>query len=272
MVAMTPPVDIVDAFALPLSMDLISDVIGIPTHKRTEFRKRSDIVLNTACDDYQVAVGALDELNVFVSHLVSEGRNSSSSGLIAHLLECTDSGNMTESELVTMILGLPIAGYVSTSNAIGIAIEEFLPRADLAELRDPKTRRGAVEETLRFQSGVNGESMPRMALEDVTIGSTLIRAGEVVIAPLASGNRDPQIFTDPERFDITRASNPHIAFGRGIHKCLGKALARLELDVALEALATHASHVQLAGVMQDRGYRTNLFGDIVASSVLVTWP
>ncbi|MFH5232808.1 cytochrome P450 [Antrihabitans spumae] len=266
------PRDIVEAIAFPLPITMICDILGIPEPDRQGFRSRSDVLLAGTGSDQREAFTAWMDLNRYVAQLIDIKRNDHGEDLISICIEAQRHGeDLSDEEMVTMIVGLPIAGYVSTANAIAIATIEIVGRGQLVRLRDKGARHRAVEEVLRYQSGINAESMPRMAIEDVNIAGTLVRAGDVVVAPLCSANRDETVFDDPDRFDLTRHRNPHVAFGHGIHRCLGKALARIELEVVLSELALRLPSLRLVNQSATRPTKLNLFGDNVPCEVMVEW-
>lgn len=174
-----------------------------------------------------------------------------------------------------MILGLPIAGYVSTANAIALAFHHLLTGGWLDTLRStegtPELEKAFVEELLRLQSGDNGESMPRFAATDVRWGEVTIAEGEMVVAPLVAANRDDTVFPAPETFDPHRDGLArHIAFGTGIHRCLGANLARLELQCALAAIVRSGAGFELAQDWQAIPWSSNLFGDRYPDRLPVT--
>jgi len=275
MTRLEAPVDLVQAFALPLPIIVICELLGIPVADRAEFRRWADAILAvTACTPEEAGQAGQD-LNSYMSSLIAEKQRSSvSEDLLSALIAVRDrdDAQLSDTELVTIAVGLIIAGYVTPSNAVGLAVIYLLAHQQLEVLRDnPALIPAAVEETLRYQSGRNGESMPRVAVQDVRIGGVLIRAGERVVAPLESANHDERRVANPERFDISRRENSHLAFGIGIHHCPGAALARVELQVAFEALARRVPRLHLAVPAEELPITVNMFGDQVPSAIPVGW-
>jgi cytochrome P450 len=168
----------------------------------------------------------------------------------------SDDGTLTDDRLLMFWYLLLIAGNETTRNALSNAMVGFDAFPDQWELlrSDPDAHiDGAIEEILRFVSPVH--HLRRTALTDVELGGQTIAAGDRVIAWMTAGNRDPAVFADPHRFDITRDPNPHVAFGLGTHFCLGAHLARLELDVVLRALVERMGDLRVVG--EPKRVRTN---------------
>jgi cytochrome P450 len=273
------PIDLMERFARPLTMNAICEVVGVPAADRELVRRLTDQLLVPSSEaEGAVAFGGWLELNGYVTSLIARRRGEHrepDSDLIAHLLCDKDGSTVPDVELTTMVLGLPIAGYVSTANAIALAFRYLLTDGWLETLRtapdSPRLQALFVEELLRMQSGDNGESMPRFASVDVQWGDTTIPKGEMVVAPLVAANRDDTVFPDPDTFDPHRPSSAkHIGFGVGIHRCLGANLARLELQCAVAALVNSTLCFELAEDWAAISWSSNMFGDRYPDRVLAS--
>jgi cytochrome P450 len=234
--------DVVEDLAYPLPVTVICELFGVPEADRDRFRAWSRELVRLL--DPMVAADALDRalqarlaLRGYLRELIATRRSQPTGDLLSALIAAEDQGSqLSESELVSMCVLLLVAGHETTVNLIG--------NGTLALLRHPETRAGlaadaalpgkAVEELLRYDSPVQFTS--RHALADLEIGGRRVRAGETVIAVLGAANRDPAQFPDPDRLDLARAPNRHIAFGGGIHFCLGAPLARVEARIAISAV------------------------------------
>ncbi|WP_433871565.1 cytochrome P450 [Saccharopolyspora sp. CA-218241] len=271
MAAATGPVDVMADFAKPLTMNVISEVVGVPEPDRAMFQRLSDQLLVPLSEAQGVvARQGWKQLNDYVRDLIAQrrrGTGPAGEDLLAHMLRAQQQdGTVDDVELATMVLGLPVAGYVSTANAIAVAMRYLLEFGWLRALRTApdgaELRKGFVEEVLRIQSGDNGESMPRFAAEDVELGAAVIRKGDVVVAPLIAANRDDSLFADPETFDPRRPGVVrHLAFGFGIHRCLGANLARLELQVAVDALVECGADFAMLEDWKAVPWKVNMLGD-----------
>lgn len=238
------PTDDFDALrdlALPLPYSVIADLIGVPAEDRAQIKAWStDFVVSLNRFDREIAERAAASLRAFADELrpvVARLRAAPEPNLLSALVAAEEQGDrLSEDELFATAMLLIIAGHETTTNLIGNGLWLLLSHPEqLALLRDsPALIAGAVEETLRYASPVQG--MVRVASEEVTIGGTAIARGERVNVLFGAANRDPAHFAKPERFDITRQPNPHLGFGDYIHVCLGAALARVEGQVALGTL------------------------------------
>ncbi|EID56411.1 cytochrome P450 [Saccharomonospora xinjiangensis] len=265
------PVDVMEDFSKPLTMNVISEVVGVPEPDRALFQRLSDQLLVPLSEAQGVvALEGWRQLNDYVRDLIAQRRRDPQGrdrpDLLAHMIRAQEEdGIVDDVELATMVLGLPVAGYVSTANAIAVAMRYLLEFGWLARLRGEQEaglRKQFVEEVLRIQSGDNGESMPRFAAENVRIGGVLISKGDTVVAPLVAANRDADIFSDPEVFDPHRPNlGRHVAFGFGIHRCLGANLARLELRIAVDALVECGMDFVMLEAWKAVPWKVNMLGD-----------
>ncbi len=174
--------------------------------------------------------------------------------------------------MVGFAVGLLVAGYETTASELAHGVLLLLRHpGQLAALRDDPARLPvAVEEVLRCVPLSNGLAAIRIATEDVELGGVVVRAGEAVLPLTASANRDRDVFTEPERFDLTRAPNPHLAFGHGVHHCLGAQLARLELTVGIAALLRRFPGLRLAVDDEDLTWKPAMALNVLAA-LPVAW-
>ncbi|HET6860522.1 MAG TPA: cytochrome P450 [Streptomyces sp.] len=229
--------DLVDALAFPLPMTVICELLGVPDLDRAAFRVWSNQVVAPTAEDGGEA--AVQELGKYLAELVDEKRGSPGDDLMSALIRTRDEegDQLSSDELIGMAFLLLIAGHETTVNLISNGVRALLSHPDqLAALRaDPGLIDGAVEEMLRYDGPVENATF-RFAREPVEIGGTVIAAGDPVLVALASGDRDPDRFPDADRFDITRDTQGHLAFGHGLHFCLGAPLARMEGRIAVSTL------------------------------------
>ncbi len=277
MTGATGPVDVMSAFAKPLTMNVIADIVGIPEPDRAMAQRLSDQLLVPLSEAQgAVALAGWRQFNDYVLALVAARRAGAGQAddLIAHLIRAQrEDTSLTDVELVTMVLGLPVAGYVSTANAIAVAFEHLLDGGWLDRLRSGNTDLAErfVEEVLRVQSGDNGESMPRFATRDVVVGGTPIGRGDMVVAPLVAANRDEELFADADAFDPDRADLArHLAFGFGMHRCLGANLARLELRCAVAAVVESGLRAHMVEGWDEVPWRVNMLGDRFPERLLIS--
>ncbi|WP_369369210.1 cytochrome P450 (plasmid) [Streptomyces sp. CG4] len=252
------PADLVSAFALPVSSTVICQLLGLPYADHDFFEERTRWLMREATA--QQARDGYDELYAYLETLVDRKESQSKSrkgtgkevghgdyGLLDELVEGRGhSGGPDRDELVALALVLLIAGHESTAHSIATGVLMLLehPR-QLAALRaDESLFPSAVEELLRYVS--TAEGTVRVAVEDVETGGTVIRAGEGVVFPMAVLNHDPSAHPRPDEVDVRRADRRHLAFGFGVHQCLGQHLARLELEVALRTLLARLPGLRLA--------------------------
>ncbi len=237
------PVDLVQTFALPIPSLVICELLGVPYNDRDKFQYYSEMLvrLDARPEDAEAArVAFLD----FLVALVRQKRERLADDLISGLI---GTGELTDEEIAGVSFLLLFAGHETTANMIAIGVFTLLSNTEqLAALRaDPALVDGAIEELLRYLSVVQLGTV-RGALADVVVGGHTIRAGESVCVSLPAANRDPDRFPDPDTVDITRTTTGHMAFGHGIHKCLGAQLARMEMRTGYTALLRRFPGLRLA--------------------------
>jgi cytochrome P450 len=237
--------DLMDAFATPLPLRVISELLGVPTSSSTQFR--DSLVAITDQTGRREKDSARAALAGLLGELIAEKRKQPTDDLISHLIEATDEGDrLSEQELMATCFVLIMAGFETTVNLIGNGVLALLNNpTQLALLRaDRSLIPAAIEEFLRFDSPA-GTSTPRFTSVPITVGDVEIPANEFVMISVLSANRDERHFDAPAVLDITRKPKSHLAFGHGIHYCVGASLARLEATVAFERLLTRFPRMEL---------------------------
>jgi cytochrome P450 len=249
------PADLSEAYAFPLPLYIICDVLGVPKDDTDQFRTWSDAFMSTTSMSAEQRDEAMQQFSDYLVELIAVRRHKPlGSGLLDALITTRDSDDtsLTEDELVSLVKTLIIAGHESVVTTIGRGAFALLRRPEhYAELcREPNLLASTIEEILRYEFvGVN--SLIRIARHDVELPSGTLPHGTGVITALASANRDENHFTRPGEFDIHRTDNSHLAFGFGSHFCLGANLARMELIVAFGALIRLIPTLRLAVPPED---------------------
>ncbi|WP_199442343.1 cytochrome P450 [Umezawaea beigongshangensis] len=252
--AQGPPVDLIEALALPLPITLICEMLGVPVEDRVDFRRWSDKALALTAFAPEEIVAAVEDLRDYIAGLVAQRREHPTDDVLGTLVQARDEGDrLTEAELVNFGVTLLVAGHETTANQIGNFVYTLLTEPEhLAALRTtPDLVPAAVEELLRIVPLGGAAGFARIATEDVEIGGVTVPAGDAVLVSMPSANRDDAVFTHPELIDFRRETNPHIAFGHGVHHCVGAQLARMELQVALSALLQRFPALELAAPVEE---------------------
>jgi len=247
-------IDLIEDLAIPLPVIVIAEILGAPSADRALFRRWSDEIIRmqgtggvTRLEAEQPAA-TVAELTTYFTALIEERRLAPRQDLISALLGAAiDGERLTNEELVSFCILLLVAGNETTTNLIGNAARTLLEQpAVFKRLRaEPALWPGAIEEVLRFRSPVH--SIVRVPTADCTLHGEQICVGQPIVLWLSSANRDADEFVNPDRFDIDRHPNRHIAFGLGPHFCLGAPLARLEARVALESLSRRLPNLRRDG-------------------------
>ncbi|HEY4019680.1 MAG TPA: cytochrome P450 [Pseudonocardiaceae bacterium] len=239
-------VDLLGAFAFPLPVTVICELFGVPAADRERFRGLFNGIAFGASPD---AIGrASEDMAAYLNELVVSKRSSQDDDLLSALIRASDEGDrLSEIELVSMSFLMLTAGFETTAHLIGNAVAGLLCNPDqLAALRaDPALLPAVVEEVLRY-AGPAGMTTLRFTTEPVVVGDVEIPAGEFVEVLLGGANRDPEVFDHPDSFDVRRKSASHLAFGHGIHHCVGAPLARLEGQIAIGRLLARFPDLALA--------------------------
>lgn len=243
------PVDLQQAYALPIPVTVISEMVGLAEDERQTFQEGMDLLV-TGFRTYgmEETVARMEGLAEFVRGLVARRRAEPGEDIMSGLVQPADDGDaLTDDEVVAMVFLLVAAGYETTYNLIGNGVAALLTHPGQLDLllADPALIDPAVEEILRY-TGTIGGTKPNHALRDVEWHGVRIPRGAMVIPLLASADRDPAVFDRPDEFDVRRSPNPHIAFSRGTHFCLGANLARMEARIAISALFDRFPGTRLA--------------------------
>ncbi|MFJ3906346.1 cytochrome P450 [Streptomyces sp. NPDC090025] len=269
MEAAGPPSELVGDFALPVPSIVICDLLGVPYEDHDFFEEQSRRLLRgpTSADTED----AINQLEGYLGDLIDRKRHSPGDGVIDDLVERQrQDGTPDRYELVQLATILLVAGHETTANMISLGTYTLLRHPErLAQLRaDPALLPTAVEELLRFLSIADG--MLRVAREDVPVGDEVIRAGDGVVFSTSLINRDTSAYSEPDSLDWDRSPRHHLAFGYGIHQCLGQNLARTELEIALGTLLRRLPGLALAAPVEDIPFKP---GDTIQGmlELPVTW-
>jgi cytochrome P450 len=242
------PVDLVTGFSLPLPTQVICEMLGVPAADLEQFHAWSDVIIGDWQRDSDEIMTALAELYGYFGTLIEIKRAQPTDDLMSALIAARDdTDRLSEEELTVMCCTLLIGGHETTANEINLSLLLLFDHPDeAAKLRaDPGLIPGAVEELLRC-ARLGNLPPARMTREDVAIGGVTIPAGDQVIALIGTANKDPSVFSDPDRFDVTRDAANHLTFGAGVHHCLGAQLARVELQEAFRGLIGRLPGLRLA--------------------------
>ena len=234
--------DVIDDLAYPLPVIVIAEMLGIPQEDRQRFKIWSDAVVGAS---YPEEGNPQAEMSAYFLNMIEQRRHEAKDDLITALLNAQiDGQHLNQQELLGFCVLLLVAGNETTTNLIGNAFLCFDEHPEVMEqLRaEPALMPGAIEEVLRYRSPV--QFMYRRAIADIALDGHNIRAGQEVLAWIGSANRDERQFPDPDLFDIKRTPNRHIAFGHGIHFCVGAPLARLESKIALTLMLERLQEIK----------------------------
>ena len=257
-------VDLIGEYALPLPLTVISEMLGVPDEEHDRFHQWSARFLSISSQVNPLVMLAQVPNGVrlmrYFERLIEQRRQAPRDDLVSALMQAEANGaRLTEHEVVSMIFLLLLAGHETTVNLIGGGLLALMDHPEeLQKLRaHPEYMGTAIEELLRFCNPVEHGNI-RIALEDVELAGHRITKGGIVLLLLSSANRDESVFADPDRLDITRDPNRHLAFGFGIHYCLGAPLARLEGRIALQQLVNQFPHMRLAVAPDQLRWRTSI--------------
>jgi cytochrome P450 len=262
MIAAGPPADLVECFAARLPIGVICEMLGVPHDDHNEFRRWTEAMNDLSPDaDGQQRMEAIGMLANYMKDMIAQRRAEPTDDLIGELVLARDEDDrLSEDELIFLCLVLLVAGYETTANQISNFVYLLLTHPDqMALLRErPELLPTAVEELLRFIPLSTLAAFPRYAKAEVTLSGGTVAKGQPVLTSTNAANRDPRIFADPDRLDITRPATSHLAFGAGPHHCLGASLARMELHVSLKLLIERLPGLRLAIEANDVSWKPTL--------------
>ncbi|MFE2727641.1 cytochrome P450 [Kitasatospora sp. NPDC059327] len=245
--------DLVHSFALPVSLIVITELLGVPYEDREKFGAWVGAIFSMETPPEVVQQSNID-LMTYLAGLIAQRREQPAEDLLSILVQARDENDrLTEQEMIGLGAAVLMAGYEVTSHHLGSLTYALL--ADPAKLAELQADLGlvpqAIEEMLRFVPPAVGEGMTRIATEDVELGGVLVKAGDAVLPSTMAANRDAEVFEDAEVMDFHRAKNPHLSFGHGPHHCVGANLARLELQIAITSLLKRFPALRLDGTVDD---------------------
>lgn len=251
--------DLVTDYAYHIPTIVIAELIGIPVADRARFRAWSDAFVAPTLDpeEQQKAAALLMEFVAYMGEFLAQRRLAPRNDLASALLQVEENGDrLSDGELFAMLILLIVAGHETTVNLIGNATLALLLNPDQRAYLQahPEAMPQAVEEFLRYDSPVE-RSLIRFVVEDVEIGGQVLKKGAMVIPLLGSANRDEKVIPHAGELDIHRPPTPHLAFGKGVHFCLGAPLARLEAEIALNSLLKELPDLHAAEPVEELRYR-----------------
>jgi cytochrome P450 len=267
-----PPADIVRDFALPVPSLVIALLLGVPPEDLELFQHNSSAGLDTSSTDEQRAQG-FAEMYTYIQELVARKEREAGDDLISRLItDYVATGQLDHDTVAVNGVIMMLAGHETTANMISLGTVALLENPDaferLGRTDDPAVIANAIEELMRYLSIVHAQ-VDRLAIEDLTLGGQLIRAGDRVLMNLPAGNWDPEFVDSPEAFDVDRNTRGHVGFGYGTHQCIGANLARVEMQVAFATLARRLPGLQLAVPPEELKFKD---ADIYGMKELpVTW-
>jgi cytochrome P450 len=266
--------DLIADYAFQVPTIVISELLGVPVEDRQRFKAWSDAFVGPALDAASQARAGqlLQEFVEYLRALFAARRQAPQDDLISALVHAQEADDLlSEEELFSTVVLLIVAGHETTVNLIGNAVLGLLrqPEARRLLVEDSSLMEAAVEEFLRYDSPVE-RALVRWAARDIVLGGRQIKRGDMVVGILGAANRDPAHFAEPERLDLHRRPQRHLAFGHGAHYCLGAALARLEGEIALNTLLRRLPNLRLAVPESELVWRTvPIFRGLLA--LPVTW-
>jgi cytochrome P450 len=246
-------VDLVNAYSYPLPITVICELIGIPAVRREDFRQWSSVFVNATMHTAEEYIEAIMLMLDFVHELIVQKQQAPADDLLSGLIAARDGGDrLSEDELTSMIFLLLAAGHETTVSLITNGVHALLRHPEQLELlrAEPERLPAAVEELLRYDGPLQA-AIPYIARAPIDLAGSRIEAGEVIVFALLPANRDPRKVERPDELDITRPDSAHLAFGHGIHHCLGAPLARLEGRISLGMLFERFPDLRLAEPERD---------------------
>jgi cytochrome P450 len=244
-----PPSDLMEDFAAPIALGAIADLVGVPAEYHWQVREWSDARMSASGRSEQDILAKAAQLEESVVKLLDARRSEPAEDLLSILVAARGEEALSEQELVDLCMAMLVAGYEGPVNQIVKFVYFLMDRPELwAFLRDePQRLADAVDEMFRFIPLFRGAgTMPRYPVVDVEVGGTLVKAGEPVLVAIGGSNRDESQFSSAEKFQLDRDTS-HLAWGHGVHNCIGRPLATIELQEALAGLLARFARLRLAG-------------------------
>ncbi|TDP97338.1 cytochrome P450 family protein [Labedaea rhizosphaerae] len=251
-------VELVDEYAAPLSSTVIAELIGVPESDRTPFRDWVNTLVGSGHSAEEVE-NASAQVIAYSEKLIAMKRESPGEDLLSALVQASDDGDrLTKGELVAMMFILVVAGHETTMNMLGNGTYSLLKHPDQLHLllSEPSLMHDAVEELLRYDGAVSLGTF-RFTTEEIALDGLTIPAGEILALSLGSANRDPAKFPDPDRLDIARKLTGNLAFGHGVHRCVGAPLGRVLVEIGLDRLLRTYPRLELAGTPQELAWKNS---------------
>ncbi|RKD69659.1 cytochrome P450 [Sinobaca qinghaiensis] len=255
-------IDLIDDFAFPLPIIVICEMLGVPSEDRDKFRTWSNTLVEASNDPGKAkkVQQHIEEFTTYLQEWIATRREHPKDDMISKLIQAEEAGDrLSEQELYGVVSLLIIAGHETTVNLIANGLFALMTHPEQMRMlqQQPELIRPAIEEMLRFEGPVEF-STDRWAAETLELQGKTIHKGDHVLVALDAANRDPEAFEDPDVFDITRRQSKHLAFGKGIHFCLGAPLARVEAEVAVHTLLEHFPGLQLDTAVSDLEWRPGI--------------
>ncbi|MAU09383.1 MAG: cytochrome P450 [Anaerolineaceae bacterium] len=250
--------DLINTYTFPLPITVIAEMLGVEADKRDKFREWTNILLFSP--DPSLNQTAAMEFVMYVNQLIEQREQEDTGDILSGLVRAEEEGDsLSREELLSMVFLLLVAGHETTVNLMGNGMLALMQYPDQFEMlkQQPDLINSAVEEMLRFNGPVETPTT-RFALETVEYKGHVIEQGDILLPSLLGANRDPKVFDDPNTFDITRDPNPHVAFGMGVHYCVGAPLARLEAKIALSKLIERYPNMALNTVVENLEWNGSL--------------
>lgn len=251
------PVDLIQALALPVPSLTVCQLLGIPYEDHEIFQHLTNITLSRGSGPVRIEA-AIRDLLAWLDDLISRKEREPGDDLLSRLvLDQVRPGNLSHDDLVSMTRLLVVAGHETTANMLGLTLISFMqqPEVFAGVDSDPVRLKASVEELLRYHSIIQ-LGLARVTIDEVELGGQRIAPGEGVIVSLLSANRDGAAFDRPDEFDVDRTAGPkHLAFGFGVHQCIGQALARVEVQEVLAGVARRLPGLRLAAPMERLPFR-----------------
>ncbi|MER5647748.1 cytochrome P450 [Streptosporangium sp. NPDC002524] len=251
------PVDLIEAFSLPFALDVIADVLGLPEADRRRFQRLSEAFLATSALSRDDAIASEQAMGGYLAGLLEQRRRVPADDLLSRI--AVGGAGLPFDRLVKLPIALLVGGWETTASSIGTHVQVLLTHpygeheTAYRHLVDhPEAIPGAVSELERMCSISGADGMPRRVTHDLTLpGGEALRAGDVVVPSQDAANFDPRVFADPHRMDFGRTPNRHLAFGHGIHHCIGRHLAHVEMTTAIALLTRELPTLRLAVPVED---------------------